>query len=132
MPCYKARRKKKNSPTQDHCSWQESQFFFVVRSPSSIVIFSAFFPHSFLLLFWSWVLHRARLSAGLWELPSFWISIRNVWCNNFKLNIKSSNTELLILNSYVKGGLIWEMFALWLKSPKKGAKNYSEHYPTTL
>ena len=26
-----------------------------------------------------------------------------------------------------KGGLISERFSLWLKSPKKGAKNYSEH-----
>ena len=28
-----------------------------------------------------------------------------------------------------KGGLISESFSLWLKSPKKGAKNYPEHYP---
>ena len=29
-----------------------------------------------------------------------------------------------------KGGLISESFSLWLKSPKKGAKNYPEHYPS--
>ena len=27
-----------------------------------------------------------------------------------------------------KGGLISERFSLWLKSPKKGAKNYLEHH----
>ena len=41
------RRTEKNLPTQDHCSWQESQFFFPVVPPSSIVIFSAFFLAAF-------------------------------------------------------------------------------------
>jgi len=27
-----------------------------------------------------------------------------------------------------KGGLILEIFSLWLKSPKKGAKNYPDHF----
>jgi hypothetical protein len=33
------------------------------------------------------------------------------------------------IESFTKGGLISESFSLWLKSPKKGVKNYPEHYP---
>ena len=37
---------------------------------------------------------------------------------------------LIIFESAHKGHLVSECFLLWLKSTKKCAKNYPEHYPT--
>ena len=34
------------------------------------------------------------------------------------------------INPFYKGGLILEIFSLWLKSPQKGAKNYPKPFPT--
>ena len=39
-------------------------------------------------------------------------------------------SKYFVLNRETKGGLILESVSLWLKSPKKGAKTYIEHYPS--
>ena len=38
-----------------------------------------------------------------------------------------NKTGTRLITSF-KGGLISESFSIWLKSPKRGAKNYHEHY----
>ena len=49
------------------------------------------------------------------------------YIKKFQTHFINSSRNLHV--KYGKGGLISKSLSLWMKTPKKGARNYPEHYP---
>ena len=64
-----------------------------------------------------------------WDQSHFEVAFLYFYSTNIVHTI-CLDTVNIFFNRETKGGLILESFSLWLKSPKKGAKTYLEHYPS--